>query len=124
MPPEDPIDPPFDSRTSDRDPASMTEHGDRTTTERTGSSTTAGHRAAHQQADLQGEPTTGHRPPEVIGLPFSSDEMAVLRDCVAAAVADLLMKIDMHGGMDNVPPQARERWGALIALAPKVGLDL
>lgn len=48
----------------------------------------------------------------------------MLRDCVAAAVADLLMKIDMHGGMSKVPPQARERWDTLIALAPKVGLDL
>ena len=58
------------------------------------------------------------------GPPFNSDELAVLRDCVAAAVADLLMKIDAHGGMSKIPPQARERWDALIAIAPKVGLDL
>lgn len=56
--------------------------------------------------------------------PFTADEMAVLRDCVAAAVADLLMKIDMHGGKSKIPPRARERWDALVALAPKVGLDL
>jgi hypothetical protein len=56
--------------------------------------------------------------------PFNSDEMEVLRDCVAAAVADLLMKIDMHGGMSKVPPKARERWDTLLAIAPKVGLDL
>ena len=55
---------------------------------------------------------------------FDSGEMAVLRDCVAAAIADLAVKIDMHGGMDQAPPLAREHWDALVALAPKVGLDL
>jgi hypothetical protein len=62
--------------------------------------------------------------PSAIEPPFNSDEVEVLRDCVAAAVADLLMKIDMHGGMDKVPPRARERWDALIAIGGKLGLDL